>query len=119
MNKCIKSLFAIVFIALMTSIPVSGQGSSVKPAEKLRIGLAQLKRCGYIPEGVRKIDSILSVCSREGVDIVCFPETYIPGLRGGGDDSLLPPPDQPAMEKAGSMQEGIIRRDIRKDNKIN
>jgi predicted amidohydrolase len=69
-------------------------------ADTLRIALAQLKRCVYITEGVRRIDSVLSVCSRENVDIVCFPETYIPGLRGGGEDSLLPPPDQPAMERA-------------------
>jgi predicted amidohydrolase len=71
-----------------------------QPASVLRIALAQLKRCVYITEGVRKIDSVLSVCKNEGVDIVCFPETYIPGLRGGGDDSILPPPDQRGMEKA-------------------
>jgi predicted amidohydrolase len=70
------------------------------PIESLRIALAQLRRCVIISEGVRKIDSILSECNRQNVEIVCFPETYIPGLRGGGDDSMLPPPDQPAMEKA-------------------
>jgi len=69
-------------------------------SESIRIALAQLRRCVYIPEGIRKIDSILTECSRKEVDIVCFPETYIPGLRGEEDDSLLPPPDQPAMEKA-------------------
>lgn len=70
------------------------------PVKSLRIALAQLKRCIYIPKGVRRIDSILSECSHQDVDIVCFPETYIPGLRGGGDDSMLPPPDQPAMDRA-------------------
>jgi predicted amidohydrolase len=76
------------------------EGYIDQPASVLRIALAQLKRCVYITEGVRKIDSVLSVCKNKSVDIVCFPETYIPGLRGGGEDSLLPPPDQPAMEKA-------------------
>jgi predicted amidohydrolase len=75
-------------------------GTRVQGAETLRIALAQLRRCVYISEGARRVDSVLMECNRQGVDIVCFPETYIPGLRGGGDDSLLPPPDQPAMEKA-------------------
>jgi predicted amidohydrolase len=88
----------MMVICFFQTVPSTGQ--TEKPAEVIRIALAQMKRCVYIQEGARKIDSVLSVCNREAVDIVCFPETYIPGLRGGGDDSLLPPPDQPAMEKA-------------------
>jgi predicted amidohydrolase len=68
--------------------------------ESIRIALAQIKRGRNIPEGVRKIDSILSVCNQKGVNIVCFPETYLPGLRGGGYDSSLPEPDQSLMEKS-------------------
>ena len=40
----------------------------------------------------------LAECRDRGVEIVCFPETYLPGLRGADRD--LPPVDQPAMEKA-------------------
>jgi predicted amidohydrolase len=82
------------------SVEAAKKNPSIAPVASLRIALAQVRRCVYINEGIRKIDSILSVCSLQNVDIVCFPETYIPGLRGGGDDSMLPPPDQPAMEKA-------------------
>ena len=98
MNK-LKKIFSATILLAYAFIAANGQ-QEVKPAESIRIGLAQLKRSVYISEGVRKIDSILAVCSREKIDIVCFPETYIPGLRGGGDDSLLPPPDQPLMERA-------------------
>lgn len=93
-----------IFTEIKSQVPGAGTG------ESLRIALAQLKRCVYIREGARKIDSVLSVCSNEHVDIVCFPETYIPGLRGGGDDSLLPPPDQPAMEKALKQIQNSCRK---------
>jgi len=84
----------------ISTIVASGNMQDKGAPDSIRIALAQMRRCVYISVGVRKIDSILSVCKHLGVDIVCFPETYIPGLRGGGEDSLLPPPDQPAMEKA-------------------
>ena len=77
-----------------------GSNSATTSPEFLRIALAQISRGQNIPEGVRKIEAILAECSGKGVDIVCFPETYLPGLRGGSNDSLLPPPDQPALEKA-------------------
>ncbi len=122
----------VCIILLLTSFSNSGRGYSVNhhiqqnvvrhqaagipgniPAETLRIALAQLRRCVFISEGVRRIDSVLSVCSREHVDIVCFPETYIPGLRGGGEDSLLPPPDQPAMERAlESIKESCRKHNV-------
>ena len=68
--------------------------------EALRICLAQISRGKDIPHGVEKIEMTLAECSRKNVDIVCFPETYLPGLRGGSNDSSLPPPDQQALEKA-------------------
>lgn len=81
-------------------------GSNMNPEDKypspdsIRIALAQIKRGVDIPDGVRKIDSILAVCSENKVDIVCFSETFLPGLRGGANDTKLPKPDQQAMEKA-------------------
>jgi predicted amidohydrolase len=64
----------------------------------IRIGLAAIKQQASIPEGVVKIKTILRECRKKKVDIVCTPETYLPGLRGASFD--LPAPDQPLMEAA-------------------
>ncbi len=64
----------------------------------VRIGLAALKQRPSIPEGVEKIKTILRECKKNKVDIVCTPETYLPGLRGAS--FKLPPPDQSLMEAA-------------------
>jgi len=64
----------------------------------LRIGLASLKRPKSVENGVEKISDTLAECHRRAVEIVCFPETYLPGLRGC--DIVLPPPDQAQMEAA-------------------
>lgn len=69
-----------------------------KNSRKIRICLAALKQRPSIPEGVAKIESVLRECRRRRVDILCTPETYLPGLRGASFD--LPEPDQPAMEAA-------------------
>lgn len=66
--------------------------------DKLRVGLAPLKLCESIEHGVDKICAVLDTCKKQNVDIVCFPEAYIPGLRG--TDVQLPPYDQEAMERA-------------------
>ena len=87
-------------------------GDSTKVAS-LRIGLAQLSRGRNIPESVEKVKTTLKECGKKNVDIVCFPETYLPGLRGGSNDATLPAPDQPALEKA--LQE--IKRSC-KENKV-
>ena len=68
------------------------------PAERVRVGLASLRRQPDITAGVARIKHTLAQCREQGVQIVCFPETYLPGLRGADRD--LPPVDQPAMEKA-------------------
>ena len=70
------------------------------PPATLRIGLAALKRGDNIPASVAKIKTTLAECAEKKVEIVCFPETYLPGLRGGGNDASLPPPDQSAMAQA-------------------
>lgn len=82
-------------------------------SESMRICLAQISRGRDIPEGVRKIEATLEECAAKKVDIVCFPETYLPGLRGGSNDSLLPPPDQSALEKAlGQIQAACKRYNV-------
>jgi predicted amidohydrolase len=74
----------------------------------IRIGLAALKGPDSVHHGVEKIASVLTDCSKRKVGIVCFPETYLPGLRGADFD--LPRPDQPEMERAL----GELRRCCRK-----
>lgn len=68
------------------------------PHKPVRVGLASLRLAKDIDSGVAKIKKTLAQCSEQKVDIVCFPETYLPGLRGADRD--LPPIDQLAMEKA-------------------
>src|SRR5947207_3085578 len=63
-----------------------------------RIGLVALKPSRSVPRGVETIQRMLAACRMQGVEIACFPETYLPGLRGA--DEELPPPDQPQMEWA-------------------
>jgi predicted amidohydrolase len=67
-------------------------------ARSLRIGLASLRHPETIPEGVDKVVEALKQGVGEGADVVCFPETYIPGLRGLDVD--VPPPDQEAQAAA-------------------
>jgi predicted amidohydrolase len=63
-----------------------------------RIALSALKGPKTVQDGVAKIQSILETCKKQNVQIVCFPETYLPGLRGA--DFILPDPDQQQQEEA-------------------
>ena len=65
---------------------------------RIRIGLASPRIAASIVEGVTKVKHFLSEASAQNVDIVCFPESYIPGLRG--QDFYVPPHDQSALESA-------------------
>lgn len=64
----------------------------------MRIALAALKQPESVLHGVEKIAATLESCKKRKVEIACFPETYLPGLRGADFD--LPDPDQPGMERA-------------------
>jgi predicted amidohydrolase len=68
------------------------------PTRSWRIGLAALRSAGTTPAGVEKMRRTLAECAAAGVELVCFPETYLPGLRG--TDEALPPIDQAAQESA-------------------
>ena len=48
--------------------------------------------------GLDKIKRLLSEASAQGAEIVCFPEAYLPGLRG--QDFEVLPFDQPQQERA-------------------
>lgn len=64
----------------------------------LRIGLAAVRNVPSVEERLRTVDRVLADAAAQGVAIVCFPEAYIPGLRG--QDFAVPPPDQHRQEAA-------------------
>jgi predicted amidohydrolase len=63
---------------------------------RLRIGLAAVRNAASVEERLRTVDRFLADAGAQGVAIVCFPETYVPGLRG--QDFPVPPPDQCRQE---------------------
>src|SRR5262245_12136222 len=52
------------------------------------IALATPRFPRSVDEGLEKIQKLLSDASARRAEIVCFPEAYIPGLRGMGHDVL-------------------------------
>ncbi len=52
------------------------------------IGLASPSVATSLEEGLEKITRLLSEASAQGAAIVCFPEAYLPGLRGQDFDVL-------------------------------
>jgi predicted amidohydrolase len=67
-------------------------------ASTLRVGLAATRNAPSIEERLRAADRFLAEAAAEGAAIVCFPETYIPGLRG--QDFDVPPHDQQRQQAA-------------------
>jgi predicted amidohydrolase len=53
------------------------------------IGLASPEIASTLDDGLDQIKRLLSQASAQGAEIVCFPEAYIPGLRGQ-DFEVLP-----------------------------
>jgi predicted amidohydrolase len=74
----------------------------------LRIGLAAARNAPTVEERLQTLDRMLGEAARQGVAIVCFPETYIPGLRGM--DFPVPPPDQRRQEEALATIQSSARR---------
>jgi predicted amidohydrolase len=64
----------------------------------LRIGLAAVRNAPTVEERLDTVERFLADAAAQGVAIVCFPETYIPGLRG--QDFDVPPLDQTRQEAA-------------------
>jgi len=62
------------------------------------IALASPCVASTLDEGLDKVKRLLSEASAQGAEIVCFPEAYIPGLRG--QDFEVPPFDQTEEERA-------------------
>jgi predicted amidohydrolase len=64
----------------------------VTTPDTLRIGLATVKNYPDLNDRMESVERMLAQASAQQVAIVCFPETYLPGLRGM--DFPVPPPDQ-------------------------
>src|SRR5881296_1812419 len=62
------------------------------------IALASPCMASTLDEGFDKIKRSLSEASAQGAEIVCFPEAYLPGLRG--QDFEVLPFDQTEQERA-------------------
>ena len=62
------------------------------------IALASPCLASTLDEGLDKIKRCLSEASAQGAEIVCFPEAYLPGLRG--QDFEVAPFDQTQQERA-------------------
>ncbi len=61
------------------------------------IGLASPRVASSIDDGLDKIKHFLAEAGSQGAEIVCFPEAYLPGLRG--QDFEVPPFDQATQER--------------------
>lgn len=62
------------------------------------IALASPRIASTLDEGLDKVKRLLSEASGQGAEIVCFPEAYLPGLRG--QDFEVFPFDQAHQERA-------------------
>jgi predicted amidohydrolase len=62
------------------------------------IGLASPRVASTLEQALEKIERLLADASARGAEIVCFPEAYIPGLRG--QDFEVYPFDRAQQERA-------------------
>ena len=62
------------------------------------IALASPRVASTLDDGLDKINALMSEASAQGAEIACFPEAYLPGLRG--QDFEVLPFDQTRQERA-------------------
>jgi predicted amidohydrolase len=62
------------------------------------IALASPRIASTLDDGLDRVERLMSEASARGAEIVCFPEAYLPGLRG--QDFEVPPFDQTQQEQA-------------------
>jgi predicted amidohydrolase len=74
----------------------------------LRIGLAAARNAPSVEERLHTVDRFVEEAGARGVAIVCFPETYIPGLRG--QDFPVPPRDQRRQHAALDLVRASAQR---------
>ncbi len=71
------------------------------------IGLASPGIAATLDEGLEKVERLLADAAARGAEIVCFPEAYLPGLRG--QDFEVPPFDRAHQERAIEAVAGWAR----------
>jgi len=69
------------------------------------IALASPRVATSLEDGLEKIDRLLAEASEQGAEIACFPEAYLPGLRGQ-DFAVLP--FDPATQEAVLQADLVI-----------
>jgi predicted amidohydrolase len=62
------------------------------------VGLASPRPASSLDDGLARVDRLLAQASAQGAQVVCFPEAYLPGLRG--QDFEVFPFDAAAQERA-------------------
>ncbi len=55
----------------------------------MKIALASPRVAASLEDGLERVDRLLGLTSKQGAQIACFPEAYLPGLRGQ-DFEVLP-----------------------------
>jgi len=63
-------------------------GARARPDAEVIIALASPRVAATPDEGLDKIERFLSEAAAQGAEVVCFPEAYLPGLRGQDFDVL-------------------------------
>ncbi len=72
------------------------------------IALASPRIAATLEDGLRRIERLLSEASARGAEIVCFPEAYLPGLRG--QDFDVCPFDRSAQARVLETVTELARR---------
>lgn len=75
----------------------------------MKIALATPRVASSIDEGLGKIRQLLTKAAAHGAEIVCFPEAYLPGLRGL--DFAVPPYDRGQQERILDAVSQMARTD--------
>ena len=71
------------------------------------VALASPSVASSLDEGLEKVRRFVSEASAQGAVVVCFPEAYLPGLRG--QDFDVPPFDRAAQDRARAAVAGWAR----------
>jgi predicted amidohydrolase len=77
-------------------------------SEILRIGLASVRNPPTVEERLEIIERMLNEAAKKRAAIVCFPEAYLPGLRGM--DFRVPPVNQDRQERCLDWVKDAARR---------
>jgi predicted amidohydrolase len=67
--------------------------------DTIRIGIAQVSPSAELPANLAKTLEYVDAAADAGVDLVCFPETHLPGYRVGVLDPGIPP-DEAGLARA-------------------